>query len=367
MKNSRFIKRLVVGAMAIAMSMSMFTGCSNGLSKDKDALTKEGGVSKDKASSTKVMVIGDEDIYMDEVLFYALQNLVMNKGTEEAVKQNPSTYKDGTISLIRTTKILYDVAEHNNVELTEEEKANTQTTIDNFKANVPQALLDKYGISDEVITRAFTEQACVTKFENDIRNEMATNAFNDIKEKCKDYNFVEIKYVLFPTVEADANNAPAKDADGNYIYLSVEEQARVKENVEKFIQDMEAGSDLDEMLASYGVADYSQDMSGYVGSFSEKLNNALEGAEAGKCSEILEDTLGYLVLYVKSDHNQDLLESYAYVVSNDVIEQEFNSLETQWLSTVEVDEENDMEGTVWADYDLINLAIDLETNGLITK
>lgn len=367
MRNNRFLKRLFTGAVAVSMAMLSLTGCSNGLSDDKNALTKEGGLSKDEASSTKVMVIGEYDIYMDEMLFYALQNLVVNKGTEQAVKDNPTLYKDGAVSLIRTTKILYDVAKHNDVQLTEEEKTANQKTIDNFKAKVPKKLLDKYGISDAVIEKAFTEQACVTKFENDIRNDMAGQAKQDIMDKCKDYNFVEVKYILFPTVETTEADEPKKDADGNYVYLSDSEKEKVKENAEKMIGELEDGGDVEALIQDYGLSNYCQDMSGYVGSFSEKMNSALEDAKAGQCSEIIEDTLGYLVLYVKSDHNQSLLDSYAYVVANDVVEQEFSTLENQWLSTIEVDEEKDMEGTVWADYDLTNLAIDLETNGVTVQ
>lgn len=364
MNKRQFRKKVMAGVLSVCLATTMLTGCKNGLSKD-DTLTKEGGFSQEEATSTKVMVIGDYDIYMDEIMFYAMQHLMMNKGTAEAVKATPDTYKDGVLSLIRTTKILYDVSLHNNVELTDEDLENTNKTIESFKSKIPKEILDKYGISDEVIERVFMEQTYVSKFENDIRNEMGKTANEDIIEKCKDYNFMVVNYIVFPIVETDENEEPAKDADGNYIYLSEDEKKAAHDNAEKIIEDLEAGGDVDELITSYGVGEYSQEMSGYVGAFSENMNKALEDLKAGECAEIIENDLGYVVLYVKTDHDQDLLESYAYVVANDVIEDQFTNLENQWLSTIEVDPEKDMEGTVWADYDLLNLATDLENNGLI--
>ena len=208
-------------------------------------------------------------------------------------------------------------------------------------------------------------QTYVSKFENDIRNDMGKKATTDVQEKCKDYNFMVLKYIVFPIVETDENDNPATDTDGSYIALPEDEKKDAYANAQKMIEELENGGDVDELLTKYGVDKYSQEMSGYVGAFSENMNKQLENLKAGECSEITENNLGYIVLYVKTDHDQDLLDSYAYAVASDVVDDQFESLEKQWLSTIEVDTEKDMEGTVWADYDLSYLAADLENNNLI--
>ena len=71
------------------------------------------------------------------------------------------------------------------------------------------------------------------------------------------------------------------------------------------------------------------------------------------------------MLYLLTDHDQDLLDCDAYAVASDVVDDQFESLEQQWLSTIEVDTEKDMEGTVWADYDIYYLDADIENNNLI--
>ena len=48
----------------------------------------------------------------------------------------------------------------------------TNNTIDNFLGSMPDGLLEKYGISEDVVRKVFTEQTYVSKFENDIKNDM---------------------------------------------------------------------------------------------------------------------------------------------------------------------------------------------------
>lgn len=87
--------------------------------------------------------------------------------------------------------------------------------------------------------------------------------------------------------------------------------------------------------------------------------------KAGDCSGVLEEKLGYAVIHMKSDHDEELLKNYAYAVASDTVDDQFDKLEEQWLSTIEVDTEKDMEGTVWADYDLSGLAQSLADGGLL--
>ena len=61
------------------------------------------------------------------------------------------------------------------------------------------------------------------------------------------------------------------------------------------------------------------------------------------------------------------MKNYAYAVAKDTVDTQFDDLEQQWLSSIEVDTEKDMEGTVWADYDLSGLAQALEDGGALSS
>lgn len=365
-KGKKYLKKQVVASvLALSMAAASLTGCSNGLSSSKKESSNVGTMTQEEASTTKVMVIGDYDIYMDELLVYAIQALVTEGGTEAAVKANPDTYKEKTLSLIRTTKILYDVTQHNDVTLDDSDMETTNNTIDNFLGSMPDGLLEKYGISEDVVRKVFTEQTYVSKFENDIKNDMGKKVQSDIEEKVKDYNFTIFDYILFPTVETTEDDVPATNTDGSYKYVSDDAKEKAKENAEALLEELKAGGDAASLAQKYGVSNYYFERTGYVGSFTDSVNKAVENLKAGECSGVLEEELGYAVIHMQTDHDEELLKNYAYAVASDTVDSQFEKLETQWLSSIEVDPEKDMEGTVWADYDLSGLAQSLADGGLL--
>lgn len=365
-KGKKYLKKQAVASvLALSMAAASLTGCSNGLSSSKKESSNVGTMTQEEESTTKVMVIGDYDIYMDELLVYAIQAMVTNNGTLASVKANPDTYKEQTLSLIRTTKILYDVTQHNDVTLDDSDMETTNNTIDNFLGSMPDGLLEKYGISEDVVRKVFTEQTYVSKFENDIKNDMGKKVQSDIEEKVKDYNFTIFDYILFPTVETTEDDVPATNTDGSYKYVSDDAKEKAKENAEALLEELKAGGDAASLAQKYGVSNYYFERTGYVGSFTDSVNKAVENLKAGECSGVLEEELGYAVIHMKSDHDEELLKNYAYAVASDTVDSQFEKLETQWLSSIEVDPEKDMEGTVWADYDLSGLAQSLADGGLL--
>lgn len=365
-KGKKYLKKQVVASvLALSMAAASLTGCSNGLSSSKKESSNVGTMTQEEASTTKVMVIGDYDIYMDELLVYAIQAMVTNNGTLASVKANPDTYKEQTLSLIRTTKILYDVTQHNDVTLDDSDMETTNNTINNFLKSMPDGLLEKYGISEDVVRKVFTEQTYVSKFENDIKNDMGKTIQDDVEEKVKDYNFMVFDYILFPTVETTEDDTPATNTDGSYKYVDDAAKQKAKENAEALLKELEAGGDAETLATKYGVSNYYFERTGYVGSFTDSINKAVENMKAGDCSGVLEEKLGYAVIHMKSDHDEELLKNYAYAVASDTVDDQFDKLQEQWLSTIEVDTEKDMEGTVWADYDLSGLAQSLADGGLL--
>lgn len=365
-KGKKYLKKQAAASvLALSMAAASLTGCSNGLSSSKKESSNVGTMTQEEASTTKVMVIGDYDIYMDELLVYAIQAMVTNNGTLASVKANPDTYKEQTLSLIRTTKILYDVTQHNDVTLDDSDMETTNNTIDNFLGSMPDGLLEKYGISEDVVRKVFTEQTYVSKFENDIKNDMGKKVQSDIEEKVKDYNFTIFDYILFPTVETTEDDVPATNTDGSYKYVSDDAKEKAKENAEALLEELKAGGDAASLAQKYGVSNYYFERTGYVGSFTDSVNKAVENLKAGECSGVLEEELGYAVIHMQTDHDEELLKNYAYAVASDTVDSQFEKLETQWLSSIEVDPEKDMEGTVWVDYDLSGLAQSLADGGLL--
>lgn len=340
-----------------AMLLGMLAGCSN--KEDKTVYTKE------EASSTQAMVIGDYDIYMDELMVYAIQDIAAYQVTPEMVDQDEKTQKDQTLALVRETKILYDVAINNNVELTESDLAARDQTINNFKTSVPAEVFEKYGISDEVIERVFTERTYVEKFENDIKNSMGRDISNDLNEAYKDYNFQSLYYMVFPTVEVDEADEPKTDEDGNYIELDSEGKKAVKEQAEAALEEIRGGKAPEEVAEAYGIAPYCSETSGYVGAYGDDMNEVLDKLEPGECTDVTDSAQGYVIVCVRTTYDEEIRERYVYAVALDYLDSEYNTLRNQWLATIPVDTTADMRGDAWEKFSMRDMSSMLVEAGIV--
>lgn len=354
MKRIGFIKRLIIFALSAVLTLGMLTGC-----KDKQIYTAE------EASSTEVVKIGEYTIYLDEMIVYAIQDFYLQGGDSATFDEVSDAYRKLTIlSTLRENKIIYDVSQNNGLELTESDLEFVDQSITNFKAKIGQELLDKYGISDELLERLFYEQACVTKFENDMKNDLGKTIQDDLTKQYENTKFMTFYYMTFPTVQV-SDGQPATDAEGNYIYVSDADKAKVKADAEEAVKRISEGEDYIAIADEYGIASYCQETNGYTGAYSEEMNAVIEGLKDGDVSEPLESTLGYNVIVMINSDDENLKESYIYSVASEGVESEFEKLRQMWLGTIEIDAEGDKIGTTWDDFDLKGLLVNMEEAGLV--
>lgn len=351
MKKYTLGKKILAASLLAVLAFTSLAGCAGG----------SGGASnysQEEYATTKVMKVGEQDIYLDEVNFYIIQELIMQGASPKTISVNEEAYKNEVLAMIRERVIMYNVVVNNDVELEQEDLDTAKTLEDNFRALVPQEVLDEYGISDDLIRRLFQEQAAIEKFQAEIQSDMGEQIYNDFLEAYADYSFHEAYYMIFPTVEVDDEGNPktsdeaASNGGTAYVYLSDEEKAKVKENAEAAVAELRSGKDVDAVAEAYGVTPYSSELSGYVGMYSDDMNQALDGLKTGECTDVMEDVLGYTVTYMRSADNEDLKATYVYYLATENLNIEYETLRQRWLSTIAVDPVNDMEGDVWENYSL---------------
>ena len=354
MKKIGLIKRLLVLVLSVALALGMLTGC-----KGKQVYTQK------EVSTKEVVKIGDYTIYLDEMIVYAIQDFYLQGGDSETFDEVADAYRKLTIlSTLRENKIIYDVSQNNDLVLTDADMEFVNQSITNFKTKIGQEFLDKYGISDELLERLFYEQACVTKFENDMKNDLGRTIQEDLTEQYANTKFLTFYYMTFPTVQV-ANGQPVTGEDGKYVYLSDAEKEKVKENAEEAVKRIAAGEDYKAIAQEYGIADYCQETNGYTGAYSDEMNAVVEGLKDGDVSDPIDSELGYNVIVMINSDDKNLKESYIYSVASDGVESEFEKLRQMWLGTIEIDAEGDKIGTTWDDFDLKGLLMDMEEAGLV--
>lgn len=364
-RNKEMIKRGLKKLLTVAAVASMtigLVGCGSGDKK----ITKY--YSADEAQKTKALVIGDYDINMDEMALYAMQEAITYGVTSSALTDDSTieTNKSYALSLLRQNKIIYNVAKNNNVELDDSDKDYINKNIESFRGKISQEVLDAYGITDDTIQRVFEEQAMASKFQNDIKNEMGSKIQADLEEQYKDAVFTDYYYMLFPTVEIDSGS-PKKDSDGNYVYVSDDKKAEVKSNAEAAMKEIQGGASYETVADKYGVTDYSRDDTGYTDGYGDdEIDKIMNNLKTGECAGPIEDTLGYAVIVMVNDNDEDLKSNFISYSAQSTESDQFKTLQNQWLATIPVDEENDLQGTVWADFDFKGLVKNLENCGAIT-
>lgn len=357
----KIFKKIVTGALATAMTFGILTGCGDSSGFNINYTVEE-------ASTTKVLVIGDYDIYMNEIMVYTLQALCVDGYSSDDFDEDlEEEEKERILSLLRENKIIYDVAIHNDAELDEDDLETVQESVDNFFARFNEEFVNAYGLTEDIVYEVFCEQALVSKFENDMKNQMGQDINDDLDEAYADYNFHSLYYFVFPTVEVDENDEPATDDDGNYISLTDEEKEKVYAQAEEALEKLRDGADYEEIAEEYGVSDYSTKRSGYVGGYEDDdYNDAIDSLDNGECTDIIETSVGYTISYMISANDEDIKELYVYSLASDYLDSEFETLETSWLSSIPVDTENDLEGTVWEDVVLKDIVLDLESAGILS-
>lgn len=355
----RHSKRILSAILGLTMVVGL-SGCGA-----NDNKTNVSGGYKN-SSTTKAMVVGDYDINMDEMIMYSMQTAYMSDTKSESLTDvSVNTNKKTVLSLIRTNKIIYNVAVQNGCTLEDKDIDYVNNYIDGFKSRFPAEFLDEYGIGDDIITKVFTEQAMVSKYENDIKNDIGTNVQAGLEEELKDTKFHTLYYMLFPTVEIEDGN-PTMDDNNNYIYVSDDEKEKVLERANEATERIKNGESYEDIAKEYEVTEYSGERAGYADAYTDKdVAKAISELKDGECMEPYEDTLGYAVVVMIDSDNPELKESYISNYTSNSVSTQFDELEQKWLGTIKVDEAADMEGTVWADFDYKTMVEDLEAVGAI--
>lgn len=349
--------------MVGTLALSSLTGCGkdNTTEEGKVVLSSEGGYTVEEAASTKVMKVGEYDVYLNEAMVYTLQEMYMQGATSATMTEEKITeYKNKVLDTIRQVKIINDVAINNDYVLPEEEKSKIDEAVANSKTLFGQEILDKYGITDEVLYMVYTEQFTVEMFSAYIKEDMGDSIYADLVKAYEEIQFVGVYVMRFPIVQKTDTDEPMRDEAGQYVYISDSDKETVYAQAEQAKKDIEAGEDVASVAEKNGVIAYSQASTGYIGGFSEELNSQLENMEIGDCTEIYEDELCYGIIILQSIDDGTDKEAYLQVQTTSTLSTQFETLQTRWLQTIAIDTVNDLEGTVWTDFDLLNFVKDME-------
>jgi len=350
----KYRKKILAGTVAAAMVFS-FAGCGKKKESEQEKLTSTVVYSVEDADATEVMKVGDAIVHLDDILVYIFQEMYQYSVTPDTVGPLEVTIRKETLSNIRTNYIIYDVAMHNNVEVSDEDKALAQQYADNF-INVFKPLMDLYGVNAEAVYDSFYTQMVVTKFQNDIKNQLGQKIQDSVNEQYKDVRFFDIYQVVFPYVEVQESGEPVKNEDGSYNVYDDAKKKEIKANAEAAAKEISAGADPEATAEKYEVKTFSTSTVGFDGAYSEPMNGELLALKKGEASKIYDNGNCYTFYVILNPDNPDMRDYYAYTIASNYVQDEFEKVQNKWLQTIEIDEEGDMIGTAFDDIDIAHMA-----------
>lgn len=353
--------KLVSCICAAALGLSLLAGCgSNSDGSGKSAKSSESG-----ESSNAVMTVGEYEIGEDELMLYSILEILSGTVQYEEIQKDEDKYKQVVIDNIVETKMAGDAAKDAGMEFTEDDENTRDSLIKNFTTYVPKSVREKYGISDELIDSVFNDTSIMNKFETNTRNELGKKLTADLKEQYKDYNFQKIYYITFPKVKADDDGNPMTDDDGNYVKLDDKELADMKSKAEAAVKEINAGADAEETAKKYGVDAYSEEKQSYVGGYADDMNDVMDKLTAGQCTEVYEAETSYYAIAVLSDHDSDLLESFAYQAAEAQVDTELEKTKQQWIDGCDDKGGIVYKDDTWKNFSFLDMATDLNDQGLM--
>lgn len=345
------IRKVICLICALSMALCMLGGCGTDSGKDED--------------NKVVMTVGEYEIRNDELMLYCILELLNGTMTYEDVQKDEAKYKQQVIDSIVETKMVNDAAKESGLEFTKDDENTRDSLIKNFTSYVTIDVRNKYGISDELIDSVFQDTSVMNKLENDTRNELGKKLTEENKEKYKDYNFQRIYYITFPKVKADDEGSPLVDDNGNYVPLDEKELSDMKTKAESAVKEINSGADVKEVAKKYGVDTYSEEKSSYVGAYADDMNEIMDSLTAGKCTDVYEAATSYYAIAVLTDHDEELLESFAYEAASADVDAELAKKEEEWIGTCDEKGGIVQKDDTWDNFSLLDMATYLNDQGLM--
>ncbi len=300
-------------------------------------------------SDVWVFSLNGEKLYQKEVAafayVYVMEHNIQDKEQLEEDYENSQTYEEYYKSELEddiiSTTLLYKEATKNKIKLSSEQKKQIKTSVQMVVERFGQEILDKYEISESDVEKIYEMRMLGenylqslssgevnadddSKAETDKDNK--GNATGDSKDA--DTRYIKVYQVLFPTVELDENGMVRTDADGNLKKVSSEKIADRKEEVLAFVQNVEQGADMEELVkdCNDGVSATNKYLK--YEDLDKNYKMAIDKLSVGGVSDVIESDYGYCVVrLLEKDDKEHAKTMETYQQESDVLAMHEDELE----------------------------------------
>lgn len=303
-----------------------------------------------KPSDKLVFTVGEEEVYLDEVNFCILQNVV-NLGITTDMLDNTKAndgssaaeyYKQEILELITDYKVEYITAKKQGLVITEEEENSVRSDAVQFMGMIHGSVLSRLGITQDMVIEVYRQRYLAKKLEDTVTEDLET----------EEQNFCTMYMMLFPKVEMEENGDYKRQDDGETpIMLSEEDIEKRKQDADAAYQELIDGAEHETVADKYGVAAYSGEESNLSGSFGEPFSQYAESLKDGEYSPVLETESCYAILKMLTANNEEFAEQILSYYNADVEKEKIEEEKKRWYEEAEIDGPQ-FKGNIWKDVSL---------------
>lgn len=302
-------------------------------------------------ASQLVFTVGQEEVYLDEVNLYILQNVVnfgltadyLENTTVEDGSKASEYYKQQILELIRNYKVEYSIAKKQGIVLSEEEEKSVRSDVVQFMGSINGTILNRLGITQDCVTEVYKQRYLVKKLEDSVRNEVTV----------EHQNYATIYKLFFPKIEMTEDGDYVRQEDGETpVLLSEEMIAQRRQDADEAYKELSDGAQIEELAEKYGVSAYSGEESNLTGSFGEPFSQYVESLKENEYSPVIETESCYVILKMVEVNNQDLADQIMSYYKADLEEEKIAEKKVEWYKEIGVSEEPDFAGSIWKDISL---------------
>lgn len=333
-KNNKKIENLIFGiVIVVALVLAVL-----GLWK----LSGEG----DKPSNTLVFTIGSEEVYLDEVNFCILQN-VLNLGitaesmqgvTAEDGTDAASYYKQEILDLIMEYKVEYLMAKEQGITMTEEEEKQVRNDAVKYLGQIDARLLNQWGIDQDIVYEVYRQRYLASQLEQTVIETVEVD----------DQKYCTIYMLLFPKIEMQEDGNYVAQEDGvTPIMLSDTDIQKRKEDANQALIELKDGAEIEAIAQKYGVENYSSTESNMTGSFGEPFTQYAESLKAGEYSPVLETESCYAIIKMITENNEALANEVMKRYRADVAEEMLLEKRIEWREQLGVGQTPEFNSKIW--------------------
>lgn len=296
-------------------------------------------------SKKPVFKVGTETVYLDEVNFCIMQNVINLELDEEALQAKPSDgstadeyYKEEVIKKIMDYKVEAMMAEKKGISLTKEESKKVKNDAMEYLSQIDARIWKELGIDNDCVIRIYKERYLAYRLREEVTKDI----------KAEEQEFSTIYLLLFPKVVTTKDGDYERESDGETpIMLPEDEIEKSKANAEKAYQDLLNGKEIEEVAEKYGVFELSGEESNVPDSFGEPFSEHVKKLEEGEISEVIEASSCYAIIKMLKKNDERFADQITKYYESDLKKEAIDEWRPKWYKEMNVKDEPEFVGNVW--------------------